>query len=276
MLVSGSPSGDQECQSLLPRMSVDLSALIIPSFIAGILTFLAPCTLPLVPGYLSFIAGVSPKELKNPETVAAAKRKIFLNGIFFVLGFTAVFVLLGSVFSIGGVALGRWRGVITRIGGLFIVLFGLFMLGALKLPFLNALQAEHRVKFPQWLKPGNPSSAFIFGSTFALGWSPCVGPILGAVLTLAATSGTIGQGAFLLTIFSLGMGIPFLIIAATIGSASRYLNKLGKYVHAIEIVGGILLIILGLLMFFDQFQVFIGWMYNALEFLNYDGLYKYL
>ena len=254
----------------------EVSALIIPSFIAGVLTFLAPCTLPLVPGYLSFIAGVSPEELKNPETVHGAKRKIFINGVFFVLGFSLVFVLLGSVFSIGGIALGQWRGVLNRIGGIFIILFGLLMLGALRLPFLNVLQAEHRLKFPQWLKPGNVTSSFVFGSTFALGWSPCVGPVLGAVLTLAATSGTIGQGAFLLSVFSLGLGIPFLLIAATIGSASRYLNKLGKYVHAIELVGGAFLVLLGMLIFFDQFQIFISWSYNLFEFINYEKLYDYL
>ncbi len=257
-------------------MEISVVALIIPTFIAGILTFLAPCTLPLVPGYLSFISGVSADELKNPETIKAARKKIFFNGVFFVLGFSAIFILLGSVFSIGGIALGPWRGVMTRIGGIFVIFFGLFMLGALKLPFLNFLQGDHRLKFPSWLKPGNPSSSLVFGSTFALGWSPCVGPVLGVVLTLAATSGSIGQGAFLLAVFSTGLGIPFLIIAATIGSAAAYLNKIAKYLHVIELIGGAFLVFIGLLIFFDKLQIFISWTYGVLGFINYERLYDFL
>lgn len=255
---------------------MDVTSLILPAFIAGIFTFLAPCTLPLVPGYLAFIAGVSPEELKNPQSAKAARLKIFLNGVFFVLGFSVIFILLGSVFSFGGIALGRWRDVIARVGGIFVIFFGLFMLGSIKLPFMNFLQADHRIKFPSWLKPGNPTSSLVFGGTFALGWTPCVGPVLGAVLTFAAATGTVGQGAFLLAVFSAGLGIPFLLIAATIGSAAGFLNKISKYLHIVEVIGGIFLIFLGALILFDKLQFFITWTYGILEFINYDRLYDYL
>ena len=249
---------------------------IIPAFIAGLFTFLAPCTLPLVPGYLSFISGVSTKELSNPETAKRMKVKIFFNGVFFVLGFSAVFVLLGSIFSVGGIALGPYRFWLERIGGIFVIFFGLFMLGVLKLPFLQTLEADHRFKLPSWVKPGNAGSSVVFGGTFALGWTPCVGPVLGAVLTLAATSGSVAQGAFLLSVFSAGLAVPFLIIAATIGSASSYLSKISKYLRVVEVIGGVFLIGLGLLIFFDRFGAFIGWTYGVLDFLDYEAIYNFL
>src|SRR3989344_3063397 len=184
-------------------------SLIIPAFIAVILTFLAPCTLPLVPGYLGFISGVSVQDLQDTLKAKSARRKIFLNGFLFVVGFSFILILLGSLFGLGGSALVQYRIWLSRIGGIFVILFGLFMIGVLRLPFLNVEKNIGRISA---LKPGNPISSLIFGATFAFGWTPCVGPILGSILTLAASSATIGQGAFLLSVFSLGLAVPFLII----------------------------------------------------------------
>lgn len=249
------------------------TTLIIPAFIAGILTFLAPCTLPLVPGYLGFISGVSTQDLQDPSKAKLARRKIFLNGVLYVLGFSLVFIILGSLFGLGGSALVQYRLWLSRIGGIFVIFFGLFMMGILKLPFLNV---EKHVTSVKALKPGNPVSSLIFGAAFAFGWTPCVGPILGSILTLAASTATIGQGAILLAIFSLGLAVPFLVIAAGIGSASKYLTKLSKYLNVISFVGGIFLVFLGILLLTNKFGVWIAYFYQWFNFINYDRLLDYL
>jgi len=249
-------------------------SLIIPAFIAGILTFLAPCTLPLVPGYLVFISGVSVQDLQDPLKSKLAHRKIFLNGLLFVIGFSLIFILLGSLFGLGGSALAQYRIWLSRVGGIFVILFGLFMTGTLRLPFLNVEKNIGRIKA---LKPGNPTSSLIFGMTFAFGWTPCVGPILGSILTLAAASATVGQGAFLLSVFSLGLAMPFLIIAAGIGSTSNYIiSKLNKYLNVISIIGGLFIIFLGILLFTNKLGVWIAYFYQLFDFIHYERLFDYL
>ncbi|MBI2023902.1 sulfite exporter TauE/SafE family protein [Candidatus Giovannonibacteria bacterium] len=248
-------------------------SLIIPAFIAGILTFLAPCTLPLVPGYLGFISGVSANDLQDPNKAKIVRGKIFFNGVFYVIGFSLVFIILGSLFGLGGAALFKYRIWLSRIGGIFVIFFGLFMTGILKLPFLNFEKHLGGIKA---LKPGNPTSSLIFGATFAFGWTPCVGPILGSILTLAAASATVGQGAFLLSVFSLGLAVPFLIIAAGIGSASSYISKLNKYLNVVSIIGGLFLIFLGILLFTNKLGVWIAYFYQWFDFTNYERLLDYL
>ncbi len=247
--------------------------LIIPSFIAGILTFLAPCTLPLLPGYLAFVSGVSLEDLKDPTKVKKARAKIFLNGVFYVIGFSIIFIILGSLFGLGGQALIQYRIWLGRVGGILVIFFGLFMLGVLRLPFLNFEKRLGSIKF---LKPGNPLSSLFFGSAFAFGWSPCVGPILGSVLVLASAGATVLQGAFLLFIFSLGLAVPFLAIALGIGSASRYLQKLDKVLKLVSIIGGVFLIFLGVLLLTNKFAVWLGYAYRLFDFINYDSLLDYL
>lgn len=248
-------------------------ALIMPAFIAGLLTFLAPCTLPLVPGYLAFISGVSVQDLQDPQKSKLARKKIFLNGLLFIVGFSFVFVLLGSLFGLGGSALVQYRLWLSRIGGIFVILFGLFMIGVLRLPFLNV---EKHLTGIKALKPGNPASSLIFGATFAFGWTPCVGPILGSILTLAAVSATVGRGAFLLSVFSFGLAVPFLIIAGSIGLGSNYIVKLSKYLNVVSIVGGLFLIFLGILLFTNKLGVWIAYFYQWFDFINYERLLDYL
>jgi len=166
---------------------VDIS-LIIPSFIAGILTFLAPCTLPLVPGYLGFISGVSLDDLRDPLKASRVRRRIFLNGLLYVFGFSIVFIVLGSLVGFAGALLGQYRLWLTRIGGLLVIFFGLYMMHIVKLPVLSA---EKHFLPARWLKPGHPTSSFLFGVAFAAGWTPCVGPILGGIILLAAIGSTL-------------------------------------------------------------------------------------
>lgn len=248
-------------------------SLVIPAFIAGILTFLAPCTLPLVPAYLGFISGVSIEDLRNPGTAKQAKRKIFLNGLFFIIGFSAIFIILGSIVGFLGQLLLGYRIWLSRIGGIFVILFGLFMLNILKIPILSK---EVQIKTPALFQKGKATNSFILGATFGLGWTPCVGPILGSILTLAAASATALQGAFLLAVFSLGLAVPFLVIAAGFGSASAHIAKLGKFLNIVSIIGGLFLIFLGVLLFTNKLGVWIADFYQWFNFISYDRLLDYL
>lgn len=246
---------------------------IISTFFAGVLTFLAPCTLPLVPAYLGFISGVDQDELKNPETAGEARRKIFLNGLAFIAGFSLVFIAFGVLAGIAGQALAPYRIWMARIGGVLVILFGLFMLGFFKLPFF---QSDKRIPIPKWLTLGRPSSSLFIGGTFALGWTPCVGPILGSVLLLAGTSATALQGGFLLAVFSLGLAIPFLLIALVFSRAARYIDSISKYLKWVSIIGGIFLMLLGALLVTDNFGLTIRYGYELFDFINYDRLLDFL
>lgn len=248
-------------------------SLIIPAFIAGILTFLAPCTLPLVPAYLGFISGVSTEDLQNPTTAKRAKRRIFLNGLLFILGFSAIFILLGTIAGFFGQFLFGYRIWLSRVGGIFVILFGLFMLNVVKIPFLSK---EVQIKTPTLFRKGSSVNSFVLGATFGLGWTPCVGPVLGSILTLAAVSTTAFQGAFLLSVFSLGLAVPFLAIAASFGSASAHIAKLGKFLNIVSIIGGLFLIFLGVLLLTNKLGVWIAYFYQWFDFINYDRLLDYL
>jgi len=243
------------------------------AFFAGLLTFLAPCTLPLVPAYIGFISGVDQKELKNPATAKAARRKIFLNGLAFIAGFSLIFIIFGVLAGFAGTALAPYRLWLARIGGVLVIIFGLFMLGFFKLPFF---ETDRHIPIPKWLTLGRPSSSLFVGGAFALGWTPCVGPILGSILLLAGTSGTALTGGIMLTVFSLGLAVPFLLIAAAFSKATVYVEKISKYLKAVSVIGGIFLIILGFLLATDNFGLTIQYGYQLFEFINYDRLLDYL
>lgn len=212
------------------------------AFVAGVLSFASPCVLPLVPGFLSYLGGVGLKEGEK-----ASRMRIFLNAVAYVLGFVAVFSLLGVLLNgVLGAASYDVRTWLSRIGGAIIILFGLYMLGLVKLGFL---QSEHR------MKPGEGARrsyifSFLFGASFAVGWSPCVGAILGAVLTLAATAP--GESFVLLFAYSLGLGLPFLIAGAFIAQARGLIRKAGPYMQYFNYASGALLIVLGILVFTDS------------------------
>ena len=246
---------------------------IAASFFAGLLTFLAPCTLPLVPAYLGFISGVDQDALKNPETAKAARRKIFINGLSFIVGFSLIFIAFGVLAGFAGTALAPYRIWLARIGGVLVILFGLFMLGVFK---LKIFQTDKHIPIPKWLTLGKPSSSLFIGGTFALGWTPCVGPILGSILLLAGTGGTALTGGIMLTVFSIGLAIPFLIIAFAFSKATTYINKISKYLKAVSVIGGIFLIILGFLLATDNFGLTIQYGYELFDFINYDRLLDYL
>ncbi len=252
--------------------------LIIPAFIAGFLTFLAPCTLPLVPAYLGFISGATAKDLEDHTKFSGIRRRVMLNGLFYVLGFSIIFIVLGVLFGVGGSMLVKYQFILLRIGGIFVVIFSLYLLGVFqRIPTLQRwLTTERRFHPGSSLKPGTPHSSFIFGATFAFGWTPCVGPIMGSVLLLASTTATVGQGAFLLAVFSIGLAIPFLLMAWGIGQASQTVKTLSCVLPYVSIVGGVFLLFLGILLITDNLGIWLIWFYRVFDFLPYDLLLDYL
>jgi cytochrome c-type biogenesis protein len=222
-------------------MQPELSLLIV--FAAGLLSFLSPCVLPLIPGYIAFVAGLSVDDMtesrwKDSEMVAA-----MLNSIMFVLGFSAVFVAMGaSATWLGGVLIQRLP-VLVNIAGLIIIIFGLQQIGLFKFGFM--LYAK-QVNLPA--EKLGPFKAPLLGAAFAFGWTPCVGPILAGILTYAATMDTVGKGVMLLIVYSAGLGIPFLLTTLAMKGFFRMFSKIKKYMGLIQKFSGAILVLLGILM----------------------------
>jgi len=250
-----------------------LSVLIPQAFLAGLLTFLAPCTLPLVPGYLGFISGVASADHLVVNGRQNFRWRVIINGLMFVLGFSLVFILLGSLAGWLGFSVGPYRSVLGRVGGLFVIIFGLYMVGAVRWPWLNST-----LRFPvaKIIKPGHPLSSLVFGTAFGFGWTPCVGPILGTILFLASSTATAAEGAMLLAIYSLGLAVPFLLVALTFNHAIRYIKAVNKYLETVSFIGGLFLIFLGLLLLTNNFNWWLAQAYRWLQFINYNSLWDHL
>jgi cytochrome c-type biogenesis protein len=221
------------------------SQLIIPAFISGLLTFFAPCTLPLLPGYLAYLTGGD-----------TTKRSLLRGALSFIAGFTIVFVLFGLLAGTASHLLLRERSVLGRLGGLFIFVLGLSQLGVLRWPSIRVPSFAHTL-------PGRPLSGLLLGATFGLTFSPCVGPVLGAVLTLAAGSGTGISGALLMLVYSAGLGIP-LVLVALFGSG--LLAGRGKLARVLQLISGVVLVVVGVLMVIGLFQQVMGFIVHMLGF----------
>jgi cytochrome c-type biogenesis protein len=217
----------------------------------GLLSFLSPCVLPLLPSYLSFITGMSFDDLKGPLLRTHVRKSVVLNSLFFILGFSAVFVALGASFSLVGGFFGRYQGIIQRIAGLIIIFFGLYIAGVFKIPFL--MRSKEIIMLKN--KPAGYVGAALIGISFGFAWTPCVGPILGAILALAGTSKGIGGGMILLAAYSMGLAVPFFLTSLATGSFLSFFQKFRKILHGVYIAGGILLIIVGILIFTGYFTV---------------------
>jgi cytochrome c-type biogenesis protein len=217
------------------------------AFLAGIASFLSPCVFALVPAYIGYLGG----RAAGGEADENNRFVTFTHGLAFVLGFSFVFVLLGMAASALGGVLYDLRTWLARLGGLVIVVFGLHMIGVYRLPFL---EYDTRVQTLPDRKLGYLSSV-LMGVFFSAGWSPCVGPVLGAILTFALNGGSIGYGAALLSAYSAGLAVPFLIAALGIGWVSTILRKYGKVMRYVEIVMGILMVIIGILLMFGIFNL---------------------
>lgn len=247
--------------------------LFVSAFVAGMLMFLAPCTLPIVPAYLAFIAGVPLSDLRNPAKRDKARWAVFRNACAFVVGFSAVFILLGASAGLLGVFIGPWRFILFRIGGAVLVVFGLTMLGWLPLEFLSR---ERHVRLPAFLRLGTLPSSALIGALFAFGWSPCIGPILGTVLLLASSGSTAWWGALLLAVFSAGLAVPFLLVALMVTKAGELLARLDILVRVLTLFGGVSLIVMGFLVMTGSIDWFVAQGYALFNALGYDALLNYL
>ena len=207
---------------------------------AGLLTFLSPCVLPLIPGYVAFMTGMSASELTAEDRRLST---ILVTSLLFVAGFTIVFVALGASASAVGSFLTSNRKLFEVVAGVIILVLGFFMLGIVKVPWLYG---EARFEMQKARKFGT-LAALVMGMAFAFGWSPCVGPILGSILMMAANAAEVGRGALLLAMYSLGLGIPFVIVAVMLGRIRPLLNWLNRHTLVINRVAGVVLMILGLL-----------------------------
>jgi len=232
-------------------MSDDVS--LIAAFVAGILSFVSPCVLPLVPGYLSFVSGVSLERLREGAAVgaerSAAARKVVLASLAFVLGFTVVFVALGATASTLGRLVYARFDLLSKIAGILVILFGLHTMGLLRIPWL------YREARLETSKPAGLLGAFVVGLAFAFGWTPCIGPILGGILALAAEEGTVRHGMLLLAVYSLGLGIPFLATSLAVNQFFSVFAKIRRYYRLIEIVAGLFMVAVGVLILTNKFTL---------------------
>ncbi len=224
----------------------------LAAFVAGLISFLSPCVLPLVPGYVSLISGAGIEELKSSE--GHLLRKLMLNSAAFILGFSIVFITLGAISTEVGQVLAQYKSLFARVAGVIIILFGLHLTGVFQ---IKALLADTRL---HTLKGGaSPWGAFVIGFAFAFGWTPCVGPILAVVLGFAAAQDTVWKGIFLLAIYSAGLAVPFLITSLGIERFLKFYNRFKFHMHAVEVASGCLLIALGILLVMGRFTLISGY-----------------
>ena len=227
------------------------------AFVAGLVSFLSPCVLPLVPGYVSLISGVGVEELKAQESRLLGK--VMLNSFAFIAGFSVVFIALGAISTEVGQLMARYKSVLAQVAGVVIILFGLHLTGLFKIKALYMDARLHRVKggHTAW-------GAFLIGFAFAFGWTPCVGPILAVILGFAAAQDSVAKGIVLLAVYSSGLAVPFLLTSLGIERFLKFYKRFRMHMHALEVASGGLLIVLGVLLVFGRFTL----ISNYLSFLN--------
>ncbi len=225
------------------------------ALLAGLLSFVSPCVLPIVPPYLAWLAGVSFDELKDTEPGATQRRRVVIAAIAFVLGFATVFIALGATASVVGRSIAQYFDTLSVIAGIIIIIMGLHFLGVFR---IGMLYREARVQVAR--KPAGVVGAYVIGLAFAFGWTPCVGPVLAAILFIAGSEGSAAQGALLLAAYSLGIGIPFVLAALF---ASRFLGwaaRFKRHMHKIEMAMGALLVVTGILFITGQMSTISFWL----------------
>ena len=236
---------------------------LVTAFAAGVISFLSPCVLPLVPGYVSFVAGRSLEDLRDGE---ASRLQALSLAATFVFGFTVVFVALGASATALGHLLLSWRYELGMVAGVVVILFGLHMLGLTPFSLM-----DREARFHVEMGGGRVLSAFVLGLAFAFGWTPCIGPVLGAILTLGASTADVSKGALLLAVYSLGLGLPFLIAALFTGALLGRLRALGRAGRNLQRGAGGLLVVMGLLMVTGRLEQIAYWMLETFPALGAIG-----
>lgn len=235
------------------------------AFAAGLISFLSPCVLPLVPGYLSYVAGQSLEDLRQAESARTRLSALALSA-FFSLGFSSVFIALGASATAIGQLLLSYRYEANLVGGSLVILFGLFMTGALRIPWL-----QREFRFTGHVQGGHPFGAFLLGLAFAFGWTPCIGPVLGAILTVSASSAYVANGVSLLAIYSFGLAVPFLAAAAftaTFLERAKRMRRFGKYLN---VGAGVIMIAMGFAMITGRLSSFAYWLLETFPILSLIG-----
>lgn len=250
-------------------MAIDISYLTAAG--AGALSFLSPCVLPLVPPYLCYMAGVSVDEFRGnvdvqSDLARANRQRLLISSFAFVLGFTTVFVALGAGASSVGSFLRQWQQEIAIIAGLVIIVMGLNFLGFIRLSLLS-----REARFQARSAPATPLGSYVMGLAFAFGWTPCIGPVLGPILTLAGSKSSVADGALLLAIYSFGLGIPFIIAALFSGSFMRFLSRFRMHMGKVEKLMGAMLVVAGVLFLTGGMQSFAFWLLETFPILGRLG-----
>ncbi len=223
------------------------------AFGAGVLSFISPCVLPLIPGYISYVSGMSLEDMRTAD--AGARRRLILATLCFILGFSIIFMAMGASASAIGALLLQHLRIVQKIAGVIIVILGLHLAGLFRLRFLDR---DTRVQTSR--KPATPLGAVIVGMAFGFGWTPCIGPILGGILAIAGSKSTVGEGVLLLAVYSAGLGVPFFLTSLAVDKFFAASARVRRYYRAIELTAGLLLIILGVLMFTGRFTLIIRWL----------------
>ncbi|HEV3511662.1 MAG TPA: cytochrome c biogenesis protein CcdA [Candidatus Sulfotelmatobacter sp.] len=229
----------------------------IAAFFAGLISFLSPCVLPLVPGYVSLISGAGVEELKSPQ--AQLMRRVMVNSIGFILGFSVVFVTLGAISTEIGQLAARYKHTLSIVAGVVIIIFGLHLTGIFQIKWLLQDARLHSVKGSSTM-----IGAFVIGFAFAFGWTPCLGPILSGILVIAGEQDTVVKGILLLAVYALGLAVPFLLTSLLMERFLKFYSRFRSHMHAIEVASGGLLIALGVLLVIGRFTLISSW----LSFLN--------
>ena len=227
------------------------------AFVAGILSFLSPCVLPLVPGYVSLISGATAEDLQSDDS--RMLRTVMLHSLTFIMGFSVVFIALGAVATGIGQLANEYHNILAKVAGVVVIIFGLHLTGLLKIKALYADKRLHDVK-------GGSSAlgSFAVGFAFAFGWTPCIGPILATILVFAGAQETVLKGVFLLAIYSLGLAVPFLLTSLGVDRFLGFYAKFRRHLHTVEVVSGVLLVAVGVLIFMNNLKLLSGY----LSFLN--------
>jgi cytochrome c-type biogenesis protein len=223
---------------------------LLAAFAAGFLSFVSPCVLPLIPGYISFVSGISVEEMRGDVAPSTSRLQIFFTSLAFVVGFSIVFVTLGASATAVGKFLFARLPLFSKIAGVILIIFGLHTMGVFRLAFLETEKRVHSQR-----KPAGPFGAMLVGIAFAFGWTPCIGPILGGILAIAGSRNSVAEGVTLLAVYSLGLGIPFLITSLAINQFFGAAKRIRKYYHAIELTSGALLIAIGVLIISGELTI---------------------
>ena len=240
--------------ALLPAMLVALAA--------GILSFLSPCVLPIVPPYLAYMGGISMGEMQGGK----ARRRVLLPAVFFVFGLSTVFLFLGFTASVFGTFFLQYQDVLSKVSGAIVIIFGLHFLGVYRISIL-----DREARLDAGDRGGSAFGAYLLGLAFAFGWTPCIGPQLGAILSLAASEASLTRGTALLGVYALGLGLPFILAALFIERAVGVMSRLKRHMKVIERAMGILLIVVGVALLTGAFSAFSFWLLETFPALSALG-----